>query len=218
MKRALLISGGHIENGYIKSYLQDRQYDIIIAIDGGLEKADEMNIMPTYIVGDFDTVSQEILDKYIENKKIEIIKFVPEKDFTDTQSALNIAIENECTHIEIIGGTGTRLDHTIANIHTLQMTLGKCEDAVIINENNRIRLVTGKKVIAKKDAFGKYVSFLPLTEKVKGITLKGFKYPLDDYEFDIRTTLSLGVSNEVETDRAEVSVEEGILIMIECRD
>lgn len=218
MKRALLISGGHINNNYMKSYLEGRHYDIVIAIDGGLEKADGLGIMPTHIVGDFDTVSKEILNKYSRNDKINIKRLIPEKDFTDTQVALSTALDNGCTHIEIAGGTGTRLDHTIANIHILQMALGRCEDAVIVNENNRIRLVNGKRTVKKTDVFGKYISFLPLTEHVKNVSLRGFKYPLDNYDFDVKTTLSLGVSNELAKDEAEVEVDEGVLIMIESAD
>lgn len=218
MKRALLISGGHINNNYMKSYLEGRHYDIVIAIDGGLEKADGLGIMPTHIVGDFDTVSKEILNKYSRNDKINIKRLIPEKDFTDTQVALSTALDNGCTHIEIAGGTGTRLDHTIANIHILQMALGRCEDAVIINENNRIRLVNGKRTVKKTDVFGKYISFLPLTEHVKNVSLRGFKYPLDNYDFDVKTTLSLGVSNELAKEEAEVEVDEGVLIMIESAD
>lgn len=218
MKKALLISGGHIDNNYIESYLKSRHYDIIIAIDGGLEKAYEMGIVPTHIIGDFDTVSEEILNKYTDNESVRIVRLMPEKDFSDTQSAISAAIQNDCTHIEIIGGTGTRLDHTIANIHTLQMALDKCDDAVIVNENNRIRLVNGRKIIDKENVFGKYISFLPLTDKVRGVVLKGFKYPLDNYEFDIHKSLSLGVSNEMAEDRAEIDVAEGILIMVESED
>lgn len=218
MKRALLISGGHINNNYMKSYLEGRHYDIVIAIDGGLEKADGLGIMPTHIVGDFDTVSKEILNKYSRNDKINIKRLIPEKDFTDTQVALSTALDNGCTHIEIAGGTGTRLDHTIANIHILQMALGRCEDAVIVNENNRIRLVNGKLTVKKTDVFGKYISFLPLTEHVKNVSLRGFKYPLDNYDFDVKTTLSLGVSNELAKEEAEVELDEGVLIMIESAD
>lgn len=218
MKRALLISGGHINNNYMKSYLEGRHYDIVIAIDGGLEKADGLGIMPTHIVGDFDTVSKEILNKYSRNDKINIKRLIPEKDFTDTQVALSTALDNGCTHIEIAGGTGTRLDHTIANIHILQMALGRCEDAVIVNENNRIRLVNGKRTVKKTDVFGKYISFLPLTEHVKNVSLRGFKYPLDNYDFDVKTTLSLGVSNELAKEEAEVELDEGVLIMIESAD
>lgn len=216
-KSALLISGGSINREYIAGYLKDRKFSMTVAIDGGLAVADEMGIMPTHIVGDYDTVSDKILSKYLDEPGVQVVKLNPEKDFTDTQSAFNLVMENGCTDVFIIGGTGTRLDHTIVNIQTLQMFLGRC-NAVIINENNRIRLIDKKTVIKKDEAFGKYVSFLPLTEKVSGLTLKGFKYPLDNYEFRLRETFSLGVSNELAEDEAYVDMKDGILIMIESCD
>lgn len=216
-KIALLISGGSINKEYITDYLKDKTFFMTVAIDGGLEAADEMGIMPTHIVGDYDTVSDTVLAKYTLNPEVQVVKLNPEKDFTDTQSAFNLVMDNGCTDVIIIGGTGTRLDHTIANIQTLQMFLGRC-NAVIINENNRIRLIDKKTVIKKDEAFGKYVSFLPLTEKVTGLTLKGFKYELNNYEFNLRETFSLGVSNELADDVAYADMKDGILIMIESCD
>lgn len=217
---ALLVSGGHINYIYTPKYLEQskRHFDIVIAIDGGLEAVNRLHLFPTHIIGDYDTVSKEILEKYVSSKQCEIIKLNPEKDLTDTQAAIEKAIELGASYIEIIGGTGTRLDHTFANIHTLQLMLGKCKEAVITNENNRIRLVDNNFIINKNEQYGKYVSFLPLTEKVEGITLKGFKYPLESFEFNVRKTLSLGVSNEIVDEKASVSVKSGILIMIESMD
>lgn len=217
-KRALLISGGHINADYTVEYIKSKDYDIIIAIDGGLKAAENLDIIPDIVVGDFDTIDSGTLNKYAGMKEVEVIRLNPEKDLTDTQSAIERALSLGADYIEIIGGTGTRLDHTIANIHTLQMMLGRCSEAVITNENNRIRIIEDKYVIKRQEQYGKYVSFLPLTEKVQGITLEGFKYPLKDYEFNIKTTLSLGVSNEIIEDEATVSLKSGRLIMIESRD
>ena len=217
-KRALLISGGHINADYTVEYIKGKDYDIIIAIDGGLKAAENLDIIPDIVVGDFDTIDSGTLNKYAGMKEVEVIRLNPEKDLTDTQSAIERALSLGADYIEIIGGTGTRLDHTIANIHTLQMMLGRCSEAVITNENNRIRIIEDKYVIKRQEQYGKYVSFLPLTEKVQGITLEGFKYPLKDYEFNIKTTLSLGVSNEIVEDEATVSLKSGRLIMIESRD
>ena len=217
-KRALLISGGHINADYTVEYIKSKDYDIIIAIDGGLKAAENLDIIPDIVVGDFDTIDSGTLNKYAGMKEVEVIRLNPEKDLTDTQSAIERALSLGADYIEIIGGTGTRLDHTIANIHTLQMMLGRCSEAVITNENNRIRIIEDKYVIKRQEQYGKYVSFLPLTEKVQGITLEGFKYPLKDYEFNIKTTLSLGVSNEIVEDEATVSLKSGRLIMIESRD
>lgn len=217
-KRALLISGGHINADYTVEYIKSKDYDIIIAIDGGLKAAESLDIIPDIVVGDFDTIDSGTLNKYAGMKEVEVIRLNPEKDLTDTQSAIERALSLGADYIEIIGGTGTRLDHTIANIHTLQMMIGRCSGAVITNENNRIRIIEDKYVIKRQEQYGKYVSFLPLTEKVQGITLEGFKYPLKDYEFNIKTTLSLGVSNEIIEDEATVSLKSGRLIMIESRD
>ena len=195
-KIALLISGGSINKEYITDYLKDKTFFMTVAIDGGLEAADEMGIMPTHIVGDYDTVSDTVLAKYASNPGVQVVKLNPEKDFTDTQSAFNLVMDNGCTDVIIIG---------------------RC-NAVIVNENNRIRLIDKKTVIKRDEAFGKYVSFLPLTEKVTGLTLKGFKYELDDYEFNLRETFSLGVSNELADDVAYADMKDGILIMIESCD
>ena len=214
----MLISGGHINADYTVEYIKSKDYDIIIAIDGGLKAAENLDIIPDIVVGDFDTIDSGTLNKYAGMKEVEVIRLNPEKDLTDTQSAIERALSLGADYIEIIGGTGTRLAHTIANIHTLQMMIGRCSGAVITNENNRIRIIEDKYVIKRQEQYGKYVSFLPLTEKVQGITLEGFKYPLKDYEFNIKTTLSLGVSNEIIEDEATVSLKSGRLIMIESRD
>ena len=173
-KRALLISGGHINADYTVEYIKSKDYDIIIAIDGGLKAAENLDIIPDIVVGDFDTIDSGTLNKYAGMKEVEVIRLNPEKDLTDTQSAIERALSLGADYIEIIGGTGTRLDHTIANIHTLQMMIGRCSGAVITNENNRIRIIEDKYVIKRQEQYGKYVSFLPLTEKVQGITLEGF--------------------------------------------
>ena len=85
-----------------------------------------------------------------------------------------------------------------------------------MDEHNRIRLVKDRLVLEKKEQFGKYVSVVPLWKQAKGVTLKGFAYPLENAVMEGFT--SLGISNEIAEDRAEISVEEGILIVIESKD
>ncbi|MBQ6856490.1 MAG: thiamine diphosphokinase, partial [Lachnospiraceae bacterium] len=55
-------------------------------------------------------------------------------------------------------------------------------------------------------------------EQVKGITLKGFKYPLNKKDISILENPSLCVSNEVEKELAEISFEQGILLCVESKD
>ena len=92
----------------------------------------------------------------------------------------------------------------------------------IYDAKNRIFLLTPgdreHSVFLKDHIYGKYVSFLPLTEKVLGITLDGFKYPLHNKDISILENPSLCVSNEVPGERAKISFREGILICVESRD
>ncbi len=179
-----------------------------------MESLEEIKIQPTYIVGDFDSVDNNVLKQYA-NSNVKIKRLIPEKDFTDTESALELAISLNVNSITIIGGIGTRIDHTIANIHILKLALDKNIDVKIVDENNEIRLVNENMQIVKDNNY-KYISFIPLTTEVTGITLKGFKYNLDNYTLKIGT--SLGISNEQVENIATVNLEKGILIMIKSKD
>lgn len=211
--RTLIINGGNINYDFASVYIKNTKFDKIIAVDGGLIFADKMNIIPDYIIGDFDTVQSSLLDKY--NTQSKIIKYNPIKDNTDSEIAINYACDINSTEIVIIGATGKRMDHTLANIEILVTPLRKGIETYIIDEYNKIYLIDNLKIISKNEQYGKYVSLIPLT-KVEGLTLKGFKYPLDNYTYDIG--ISIGISNELEAENGIIKLIDGILIAIESRD
>lgn len=210
----LIITGGKINKNFAKKYLKSNKYDIIIAVDKGLETIDYLKLEPQYILGDFDSVNTKILEKY-KTQNIKIIKLNPEKDFTDTHSAIDLALEIKSTEITILGAIGTRLDHTMANIHILKQALDKNIKAKIVNEKNEIELIN-KEIIIKKDDNYKYVSIIPLTTNVTGITIEGMKYIINDYTLSIGD--SLGVSNEQIDKEAKISIKTGILVVIKSKD
>lgn len=157
--KTLIITGGNINKEFLQKILKENEYDKIIAADKGLEILNEINVKPDYIIGDFDSVNKEILEQY---KRIPTTYLKPEKDFTDTHMALKYAIEHGTTKTTIVGAIGTRLDHSIANIHILKEALENNVEAEIINENNKIKLVNKGTKIKKEDNY-KYVSLIPLT-------------------------------------------------------
>ena len=210
----LIITGGKINKNFAKKYLKSNKYDIIIAVDKGLETIDYLKLEPQYILGDFDSVNTKILEKY-KTQNIKIIKLNPEKDLTDTHSAIDLALEIKSTEITILGAIGTRLDHTMANIHILKQALDKNIKAKIVNEKNEIELID-KEIIIKKDDNYKYVSIIPLTTNVTGITIEGMKYIINDYTLSIGD--SLGVSNEQIDKEAKISIKTGILVVIKSKD
>lgn len=210
----LIITGGKINKNFAKKYLKSNKYDIIIAVDKGLETIDYLKLEPQYILGDFDSVNTKILEKY-KTQNIKIIKLNPEKDLTDTHSAIDLALKIKSTEITILGAIGTRLDHTMANIHILKQALDKNIKAKIVNEKNEIELIN-KEIIIKKDDNYKYVSIIPLTTNVTGITIEGMKYIINDYTLSIGD--SLGVSNEQIDKEAKISIKTGILVVIKSKD
>ena len=214
MIKTLIVSGGNVEKDSFNEIYLNNKFDYIIASDRGLEILDKLNIRPDYIIGDFDSIDKKVLNKYI-NLDVIIKELNPEKDYTDTHMAIKLAIELESTYITILGAIGTRLDHTISNINILKEALDKNIECKIIDNKNEIQLIN-KKTILKKDNNYKYISLIPLTTKVEGITLKGFKYQLSNAVLEIGH--SIGVSNEQIDEMAEIDFKKGILILIKSKD
>lgn len=210
--KTLIISGGNVTKEILKDVLENNSFDNIIAVDKGLEILDECKIELNYIIGDFDSVNTRIVNRY---NNANIIKLNPEKDFTDTHMAIKLALEIKSSYIVILGAIGTRIDHTIANIHVLKECMERKIMCEIINENNKIMLIN-KSCYIDLDKKYKYVSLIPLTTNVTGVTLKGFKYFLKNATLSIGK--SIGVSNEQIEEKAKIELKEGILICIRSRD
>ena len=222
--KILIITGGKIDDDFAFSYLKGKTYDEVIAVDGGLAFADRADMKITQLVGDFDTIDPQILERYIHRTDLTVHQFIPEKDYTDTDIAVKLAIRlfgektqaNEEKKLEIIGCTGSRMDHVLANLQMLKLTMDKGVDAALIDATNRIHMITGERILHKTETFGKYVSLVPITETVAGITLRGFKYPLENAETHFGE--SLCVSNELIEEEGYIKIEKGLAYLIESRD
>jgi thiamine pyrophosphokinase len=140
-----------------------------------------------------------------------------EKDFSDSEAALNVAMNlmkehGEPGRLDFLCATGGRLDHFLANIGLLNIALRAGIDARILDAKNEIRLIDRSIALQKEDVAGRYVSLIPYTDRVENVTLKGFHYPLDRAE--IRWEGTLTISNLCEAETAEILFEKGILILI----
>ena len=214
--KTLIVTGGNLNKGFLIDTIEKINFETIIAVDNGLKLLNEINIKPNHIVGDFDTVNKEILDIYANDDSMKIHKFNPIKDNTDTDIAIRLAVELKSDEIIILGGIGTRIDHVLGNIQVLKYALNNNVKCTIIDENNEIELINKTTILNKKDTDKKYISLIPLTEKVENINLKGFKYDLKNGELTIGS--SLGISNEIEEEQAIIELDKGILIMIFSKD
>lgn len=214
--RTLIVTGGNVKKEFLIDTIDKKKFDIIIAVDNGVKILNELNIKPNHIVGDFDTVNKEILDLYKKDTSIKIHRFNPIKDNTDTDIAIRLAVELHSDEIVMIGGIGTRIDHVLGNIQVLKYALDNKVKCKIIDENNEIQLINKTTILNKSENDKKYISLIPLTEKVENINLKGFKYELKNGELTIGS--SLGISNEILKEQAIIEFDNGILVMIFSKD
>ncbi len=216
--RTVIISGGRIERDFALSFLENETFEQFIAVDNGLRFCYDNQIKPTWIVGDFDTAAPELVEYYQTQTDIPIRRFNPVKDSTDSQIAIELALELGSSEITLLGGTGTRMDHVLGNIQSLMLAKKKDVSCVILDEYNRIQLIDGETRLKKSEQYGKYVSLLPLTTEVTGVDLTGFKFNLTGHTFTSTGSAGLGVSNEIIEDTAEIRVKSGIFVLIESRD
>ncbi len=216
MKRAVILTGGRIEESFCLEYLEKQPFDFYIAVDSGLQFFYKNHLNPDLIVGDFDSVSGEALHYFERQKEVKWLRLIPEKDDTDTECAVRQAVLQGYGQIHILGGTGSRLDHMMATVGLLGMALEENVEILLLDSHNRARMIDHKLVITKKEQYGNYVSLLPVTPKVTGVTLKGMKYPLSDYT--MVSYKSLGVSNEIVEDAAEIYLKDGALLVVESKD
>lgn len=207
----IIVAGGEIRDyDFFFSYINNEKNKIICA-DGGLQHMKKWGVKPHIIMGDFDSCPSYIMDQY---KDCEIKAFPPEKDQTDFEIAIVEAIQRGAEEIMVFGATGGRLDHTLGNIHCLMKALEVKVPACIIDEYNRVQLVNSKTMFKNKE--GHYISLIPLTSKVEGITLTGFKYPLLNATIEYGT--SLGISNEFIDGEGRIELEKGVLIVVQAKD
>ena len=212
----MIFSGGIIEQSFALEEYEKRKPKIVIGVDRGLEFLYQNTILPTHIVGDFDSVNPEVIDYYKKDTNIPVRQFDPVKDASDTEIAIRLAIELGVEELYILGGTGTRLDHVWANVQTLKVAHDAGVNAYIMDKYNRISLVEQKITLSKENAYGPFFSVFPLGETVSDFSIRGAKYPLENhtlYPYD-----SLTVSNQFSQDEVHIVFPKGIVILMETRD
>lgn len=216
MKTCLLITGGKLDIEFAALYCREHTFDKLIAVDAGLKAVKQLGLIPDMIVGDFDSADPALLEEFRTLPYIIWDVHTPEKNETDTELALRKAAALGCKQITILGATGGRFDHMLANVFLLYTCLQRGIDACIIDRQNKIYLIEEEHHFSKKEQWGKYISFLPLLGKIEGITLEGFAYPLKDYDLDAGS--SRCISNELQQKEGKIYFQNGIAICIESRD
>ena len=196
MARCLIFCAGGF-SGLLEPVRKD---DILIAADGGLTHLQALGLTPHEILGDFDSLGYTP-----ENATV----FPVEKDDTDAMLAVRRGIELGCEEFLLYGGLdGPRLDHTLANLQTLEFLARQGKTGWLVGNTYMATVIRGQTLTFPADARGD-ISVFCLGEDARGVDISGLKYELSGG--NLTAGFPLGVSNHFAAKPARISVREGSL-------
>ena len=208
-RRAVLFANG--EAGRLER-LNLQTSDYLVAVDGGLRHLIALNHTPHLLIGDLDSVDEQLLPD-LEAQGVQIMRFPPAKDQTDLELALYQVLAQGFKHILIVAALGGRLDQTLGNLALLTSPDLEAIDVQLDDGSERIFIIRSHLDFAC--APGETVSLVPWGSTVSGITTTGLQYPLEDETLNPHQTR--GISNITNTDRVVIHVGSGLLLCLDTR-
>lgn len=210
--KALIFANGDVNDGsMVRCALAGADSDaLIIAADGGARVARYYGFDPQIVVGDMDSLTDDELQVFID-AGAEIVRHPPEKDETDLELALLLAVERGATWIRVVGGVGDRIDQTMANIYLLGLdALARVDVSMVAGEQEMWMLRCCDHTMIGTP--GDTISLIPVGGPVAGVTTEGLYYPLQDETLHFGP--ARGISNVLEGRHGKISVREGVLLVI----
>jgi thiamine pyrophosphokinase len=204
MRALIFANGDGPSEALVASLMVDAP--LVIAADGGARHALACGIVPRAVVGDLDSINDELREAIPSDR----FHRIPRLDITDLEKAVAYALEQGCGDIDIVGAGGGRSDHAIANLSVLVIHRGAAQISVH-DELFEISLVDGETVIEGEP--GTVVSLVAIGE-CKGVTTRGLRWPLHDFTLPFGPR---GVHNEIAESPASVSVRSGDLLLYRGR-
>ena len=196
---AIVANGEELNLKLVKHILND--VTTIIAANGGASLCKEYGIKPDYIIGDVDSIPQEVQDIFSSSKII----LEPDQELTDLQKALNFAQALSPNKIKILSSFGKRMDHSIGNLIIFSKYYGKASLEIYDNFGKTELYTPGKHKI--KGKIGQTISFFSLSP-IKNLFLTGFQFPIKNKNYDIKF---VGISNTFKSEIGSVEFTEGKL-------
>ena len=180
----------------------------ILCADSGLHLAERLSLRPDLVLGDFDSLGA--VPESLPHMTVPV-----EKDDTDTMLAARVALEKGFRDIRIYGAFGGRLDHTIANIQTLEFLRRNGASGVLIGAADSALLLTDgeQAVLPRRDGWG--LSLFAWSEQCSGVSAEGVYYPLKNGT--LKREFPLGVSNRITAAEAAVTCGKGWLLVMQSK-
>jgi len=187
--------------------------ELLIAADGGAGWLEEIGRRPDILVGDLDSVDPAVVRR-LAAAGTEVIRHPAEKDASDSELALGVALDRGADEVVMLGALGGgRLDHELANLLLLADPELPGRDLRIVRAGTTVRVLAGRASLELGCGPGSVVTLLPVGGNAQGVATRGLRYPLDGET--LRVGRSRGLSNEVVEAPASVWLGAGTLLVIE---
>lgn len=202
----IVANGDWTDDSRLRSASAGASYTI--ATDGAWAKAQQFGLHVDTVIGDLDSLT---LDEAARAEATtEVLSYPTEKDWTDLELAIDLALTVSPKHIVIYGALGDRLDHSLAAVFLLEKVAARGVPIELIAGSETARFVADGLVLSEVQA-GDRVSLLPISDKAT-VSTAGLRYALA-HEVLVRPA-SRGVSNVVESVPVRITVHAGRLLVI----
>jgi thiamine pyrophosphokinase len=208
-KVVLVFAGAPVElTRRLRARLAALEHPFVVAADGGAATALALGYQPDVIVGDFDSIDSALLAE-LEERGASVERYPRDKEATDGQLALDVALGHAPTQLVLVGFLGgERLDQAVANV----LLLATAEaPAVVLDGDNEATLLRAGGQVAFNSEPGELVSLLPIGANAEGVRTAGLRWALDGERLEFGHTR--GVSNEPTAPEYHVSLERGLLLV-----
>lgn len=214
--KALIVADGDMPSAAaVARILGDVAPELVIAADGGALKATVLGLAPQLVVGDADSLSPAAADE-LRRAGAEVVVHPAAKNESDTELAVREAVRRGASTIVVIGAFGgARLEHTVANLLLLALPDLRGLDVCLADGASTVRLLEPDAPLTITGEPGDYVSLLPLTPSVDGVTTSGLEFPLSDEP--LHQGPARGLSNQMSDQTATVTLRSGRLLIIHTR-
>ncbi len=191
---------------------------LVLCADGGYNLCRRAGLIPHAVIGDLDSIDAQEL-ALLEKLPVQVMRYPCDKNESDLELALLEAHRCGAGVVRILAALGGRLDHTLFNVISILIRAHELGiEATLVSSNTEARLFLGSesaREITIEDRQGWPCSLIPLTDRVGGIVLQGFRYPLNNEFLHQRETR--GLSNVVIDARARILVRTGRLLSVFVR-
>jgi thiamine pyrophosphokinase len=187
------------------------QSAVVVAADSGVDHALGVGVMPSVVVGDFDSISASGLAAVVA-AGADVHRHGVVKDHTDLELALHLAVGLDPTDVVVIGGGGGRLDHVLANAAVLTSPVLARVGVVAHFGTASVHVVRADRMGVVGGTPGQMVTLLPVGGTATGVTTTGLRFAL--HGEDLHPWSARGVSNEFVDVSATVGVRTGVVLAV----